>query len=409
MARSPTAWPPIDRIRIAVAAAVVSGALLAAGAAWLVEQMELQVEQQIVDAARARADEGAHRLAKLLVTTGDLAAVRSMGTALGPFEVVDRDHEVVASCPPTEPPINLGSLSGPSRVLRRHTTQVRVDPDRHDCVAPDLWRDGDVMEVHVATVTTELYDVRVAAPIGNADRTAVEGVRDLLRTLVPATALLIGVLAWLATTTGDTFVRLNAALDRQRRFTSDASHELRTPLASARTQLEVLLAHPDRVDWRRTAENTVLDLDRMQAVVTDLLSLARLEGPLDRHRVDLAELAGVPGPVEVIGDRPQLERILRNLLGNAERHASSQVTVTVTVEGDTAVLRVADDGPGIPGADRERVFEPFVRLDEGRARDEGGAGLGLAIVREGVRAHGGTVEVEDSDRGTVMAVRLPLA
>ncbi|MEU4763476.1 HAMP domain-containing sensor histidine kinase [Actinosynnema sp. NPDC023794] len=403
----------MDRVRIAVAAAVVSGALLAAGASWLVEQMELQVERQIVADADARANEGAHRLARLLVTTGDLAAVRSTGAAIGPYEVVDREHDVVASCPPTESPVTLGSLSGPSRVLRGYTTQIHVDPDRHDCVMPSLWRDGGVLEVRVATVATERYDVRVAAPIGNAERTAVDGVRELFQTLVPAAALLIGVLAWLATTTSDTFVRLGSALDRQRRFTSDASHELRTPLASARTQLEVLLAHPDRVDWRRTAENTVLDLDRMQAVVTDLLLLARLEHRAAEHRatarVDLAELAGVPGPVEVLGDRAHLERVLRNLLDNAERHASAQVTVTVAVEGGTAVLRVADDGPGITEADRERVFEPFVRLDEGRARDEGGAGLGLAIVREGVRAHGGTVAIEDGDRGTVVAVRLPLA
>jgi signal transduction histidine kinase len=403
----------VDRVRIAVAAAVVAGALLAAGAAWLVQQMELQVERQIIADADARAKEGADRLAGVVVATGDLAAVRSTGAAIGPFEVVDRQYDVVASCPPTQSPVHLGSLSGPSRVLKQNTTLVYLPDTPHDCVPPSLRRDGNVLEVRVATVVTEHYDVRVAAPIGDVDRTAVDGVRELFQTLVPAAALLIGALAWLTTTTSDTFVRLNAALDRQRRLTSDASHELRTPLASARTQLEVLLAHPDRIDWRRTAENTVLDLDRMQSVVTDLLFLARLEHRAAEHRaverVDLAGLAGVPGPIEVAGDRTHLERVLRNLLSNAERHASSQVDVSVTVEGDTAVLRVADDGPGIPEADRERVFEPFVRLDEGRARDEGGAGLGLAIVRDGARAHGGTVVIEDSDRGTVVAVRLPLA
>jgi hypothetical protein len=391
-----------------VAAAIVAGALLAAGAAWVVEQMELQLEQQVIANADARAHQGAFRLAGLIATTGDLEAVRSVGPFVGPFEVVDEAHNVVASCPAATFPGPLGNgLRGRSQVLEREVGLLHVTDDAHDCVkvAPE----GTTLEVVVATVVTDRYQVHVAAPIGGVDRTVVDDVREVAQVTVPLAALLIGVLAWLATTTSDTFVRLGAALDRQRRFTSDASHELRTPLASARTQLEVLLAHPDRVDWRRTAENTVLDLDRMQAVVTDLLSLARLEGPLEHHRVDLAELAGVPGPVEVVGDRPQLERVLRNLLDNAERHASAQVTVTVTTEGDTAVLRVADDGPGIAEADRERVFEPFVRLDEGRARDEGGAGLGLAIVREGVRAHGGTVAVEDSDRGTVVAVRLPLA
>ncbi|MFD0206531.1 MULTISPECIES: sensor histidine kinase [Saccharothrix] len=127
----------------------------------------------------------------------------------------------------------------------------------------------------------------------------------------------------------------------------------------------------------------------------------------DRRAHDgAARLAGL---IPTSGDRAHLRRVLRNLLDNAERHASSRVEVTVAVEGGTAVLRVSDDGPGIPEADRERVFEPFVRLDEGRARDEGGAGLGLAIVREGVHAHGGTVAIEDTDRGTTVAIRLPLA
>ncbi|ONI90470.1 hypothetical protein ALI22I_12080 [Saccharothrix sp. ALI-22-I] len=409
----------MDRVRIAFAAVVVFGALLAAGASWLVEQMELQVERQIVANADARAADGARRLARLIDTTGDPAALRSVGVLIGPFEVVEAvdAYKVVASCPAMEYP---GKLSNPttslSQVLAKAGETVSVlylfdDESAAECVPPDPSRNNDLLEVRVGRADTSdgRHIVYVAAPIDAGDKTAVDGVREVLQTVVPAAALLIGVLAWLAVTTSDTLVRLGATLDRQRRFTSDASHELRTPLASARTQLEVLLAHPDRVDWRRTAENTVLDLDRMQAVVTDLLFLARLEGPAATERVDLAALVGVPGPVEVMGDRSHLERVVRNLLDNAERHASSHVEVTVVVEGGTAVLRVADDGPGIPEADRERVFERFVRLDEGRARDEGGAGLGLAIVREGVLAHGGTVGIEDSDRGTVVAVRLPLA
>lgn len=410
----------LDRFRIAVAAMVVSGGLLAAGASWLLEQVELQVEREIVTNSDRRAGEAAGRLARLVRTTDDIEALRSVGGYVGPFEVRDENYRVIMSCPAMEE--FGGKLSNGTtkmtEVLPGREVPVRVlylsgEDNDAACVEPAQWRNSNLLEVRVTSVFVHTskgrYEVTVGAPIAVGDPTAADSVRRVFETVVPAVALLIGVLAWLAVTTSDTLVRLNSALERQRRFTSDASHELRTPLASARTQLEVLLAHPDRIDWRRTAENTVLDLDRMQAVVTDLLYLARLAGPVGLERVDLAALVDVPGPVEVMGDRAHLERVVRNLLDNAERHASSRVEVSVVVESGAAVLRVVDDGPGIPEVDRERVFEPFVRLDEGRARDEGGAGLGLAIVREGVRAHGGTVGIEDSAVGTVVTVRLPLA
>jgi signal transduction histidine kinase len=103
-------------------------------------------------------------------------------------------------------------------------------------------------------------------------------------------------------------------------------------------------------------------------------------------------------PARVVGDRAALERIVRNLVDNAARHASSRVHLACgrdpAVEG-AVWIEVGDDGPGIPPADRERVFDRFVRLDEARAREEGGSGLGLAIVRRLVTAHGGRVSVQD--------------
>ena len=103
-------------------------------------------------------------------------------------------------------------------------------------------------------------------------------------------------------------------------------------------------------------------------------------------------------PVRVVGDRGQLVRVLRNLVDNAHRHARSQVVVTLGRDGDQAALDVADDGPGVPAADRSRIFERFVRLDDARARADGGSGLGLAIVAEVVAAHDGQVWVEDAPR-----------
>jgi signal transduction histidine kinase len=111
----------------------------------------------------------------------------------------------------------------------------------------------------------------------------------------------------------------------------------------------------------------------------------------------------------VLGHEGRLERVLRNLVDNAGRHAKSRVTITLAASGGQAVLSVQDDGPGIPAEDRERVFDRFVRLDDDRAREDGGSGLGLAIAAEIARTHGGTLSVADSVSGARLELRLPLA
>ncbi|GAA3493253.1 HAMP domain-containing sensor histidine kinase [Streptomyces prasinosporus] len=226
-------------------------------------------------------------------------------------------------------------------------------------------------------------------------------------------------IARLARTTNETLAALEASVERQRRFVADASHELRSPIASLRTQLEVAAAHPGLLDLDGAVEDTV----RLQHLAADLLLLARLdagERPADAL-VDLAalareEAAGRTGvtvdaePVEVTGSRGQLGRLLANLLDNARRHARERVSVTVRREGDRAVLGVADDGEGVAEADRERIFERFVRLDAARSRDEGGAGLGLAIARDVAVRHGGTLTVGAAPTGgALFELRLPLA
>jgi signal transduction histidine kinase len=112
-------------------------------------------------------------------------------------------------------------------------------------------------------------------------------------------------------------------------------------------------------------------------------------------------------PVLATGERDALGRAVANLLDNATRHAESKVELSVRADGAYQQITVADDGPGIPAADRERVFQRFTRLDDGRARDAGGSGLGLAIVRELVRRHGGTVTLSDAEPGLRVDVRLP--
>ncbi|MFF8098206.1 sensor histidine kinase [Streptomyces sp. NPDC016640] len=225
--------------------------------------------------------------------------------------------------------------------------------------------------------------------------------------------------ARLARTTNETLAALEASVERQRRFVADASHELRSPIASLRTQLEVAAAHPELLDLDGAVEDTV----RLQRLAADLLLLARLdagERPADA-RVDLAalareEAAGRTGvtvdaePAEVSGSRGQLGRVLANLLDNARRHARERVTVTVRREGAWAVLGVADDGEGVAEADRERIFERFVRLDAARSRDDGGAGLGLAIARDVAVRHGGTLTAGAAPGGgALFELRLPSA
>lgn len=228
--------------------------------------------------------------------------------------------------------------------------------------------------------------------------------------------------ARLARTTNETLTALEAAVDRQRRFVADASHELRSPIASLRTQLEVGSAHPQLLD----VPGAVKDTERLQHLAADLLLLARLdagERP-GQGRVDLGELVreetrrrprgrapvSFPsgGAGQVTGSRGQLARVIGNLLDNAQRHAHTEVVVGVKDEGDQVVLTVADDGGGVPGAERERIFERFVRLDDARARDDGGAGLGLAIARDVALRHGGTLTVgEAASGGALFELRLP--
>lgn len=224
----------------------------------------------------------------------------------------------------------------------------------------------------------------------------------------------------LATTLNDMLARLEEAEKRQRALVSDAAHELRSPLASIRLQLEVALGHPQGQNWPETAEGVLEDTLRLSRLAEDLLALARLDErggvPARREPVDLDEVVrqtaeryaevrlAACDPVEVRGDAMDLSRVLTNLIDNAVRHTASKVEVALTADG---ILTVTDDGPGIPEEDRERVFNRFTRLDTGRSRDEGGAGLGLAIVRETVRAHGGTVHLEDASPGLRAVVSLP--
>ncbi|WP_105970761.1 sensor histidine kinase [Streptomyces geranii] len=271
----------------------------------------------------------------------------------------------------------------------------------------------------VVAGVTWLVTRRALRPVEGirAEMAAITASQDLARRVpVPDTH---DEVAGLARTTNETLAALETSVERQRRFVADASHELRSPIASLRTQLEVGAAHPELLDVEGAVEDTV----RLQRLAADLLLLARLdagERPADA-RFDLAELvreqaegrAGVTleagAGVEVAGARGQLGRLVANLLDNAQRHARSAVVVSLRREDESALLAVADDGDGVPEGDRERVFERFVRLDDARSRDDGGAGLGLAIARDVAVRHGGTLTVRDAPTGgALFELRLPV-
>lgn len=262
-------------------------------------------------------------------------------------------------------------------------------------------RPVEAISAHVASITST--DIGRRVPVPNTDDEV----------------------AHLAITMNAMLERLDAAASRQRRFIADASHELRSPLASLRNQLEASVHDETRESREASIADMTLDHERLERLVADLLLLARHdEGErLSLEPVDLGYLVrnglsrrpAVPG-IERNVDAPNvlvnansdaIERIIRNLLDNAERHASTRIDVHVLTTADMAELVVADDGPGIANEHHGAVFERFVRLDEARSTDTGGSGLGLAIVTELVNEHGGTIEIEPSANGARFVVRLP--
>ncbi|MRH90639.1 HAMP domain-containing protein [Nocardia sp. SYP-A9097] len=236
-------------------------------------------------------------------------------------------------------------------------------------------------------------------------------------------------IARLAETMNAMLARIEAGHLAQRRFVGDASHELRSPLAAVAAALELARDRPEVLDRELITGTLLPETERMRHLIEDLLTLAAA----DEHRLELrtgdvdlddlvdAQAAALRGraaltirtdirPTRVIGDPARLARALRNIAENAAAHADSKISLAVAQDGDYARIVVDDDGPGIPVADRARIFDRFVRLEPDRARASGGSGLGLAIVAELVAAHGGSVTVDESPWGGArFVIALPVA
>jgi heavy metal sensor kinase len=291
-----------------------------------------------------------------------------------------------------------------------------------------------VLVLAVGLAGAWLISRSITRPIAAISRTASEiSATHLARRI--ETADLDRELVGLATVLNQMFERLEAAFDRQSRFTADASHELRTPLAVIHAHAELALSKPRSAEeYRETLLACLKAASRMATLVDGLLTLARADaGKLDVRfaTVDLraivaevvegyapqARSAGIAiaksldQPATVKGDPALLARVSSNLLSNALRYTpqGGRVKVTLSAEGPAAVLIVEDTGCGIAPEDQSKVFERFFRADKARSRAQGGSGLGLAICKTLVEVHQGTIGFTSvPDRGTRFEVRLPL-
>jgi signal transduction histidine kinase len=440
------------RVRITAVAVIVVAAALVVGGFWLVRAHRNSLTANIDTGARLRSQD-------IASTIDDGSFPRVLAVPRGDenlVQVVDGDGAVVASS---------ANILGDRRVSRlvpdadgfsAHTVRGPVAGEGpYRIVARRVRTQGATYTVYVARSLQQVS-------------TSTDNLERLLAWSLPALLVLVGLVTWVVTgralqpveamrreveaigaedlhrrvpepvtrdeigrlahTMNAMLARLEDATDRQRRFVADASHELRSPLTGIRAQLEVDLEHPELADWQATEHDVLDEALRMQRLVDDLLAIAVTDAsaldaahraPLDLDEIVLAEArrlhtrggvrvdtSAVSG-AQVDGNADQLVRVVRNLLDNAARHATSEVVLSLVETHQEVVLRVVDDGPGIPEADRQRVFERFARIDDARPHHDGGAGLGLAIVHDVVAAHGGSVAVENAP-GASFTVVLPV-
>jgi len=434
---------------VAVALAVGAAVLLLLLQRTLVTSVSDQAEARALDVASQVQDEGQIGLARELIEN-------TRSTQL--IQVVDQSNQVIASSTPRAGEVPLSAERPPSgATVTSEVGEMPLLDDDHDhlIVARGTEFQGSRFTVIVAssletqrqTVTTVTAYLLIGYPlllglvgvatwvlVGRAlrpveqIRTRVHGIGvEQLADRVPVPAA-DDEIARLAVTMNEMLDRLQSGQDMQRRFVADASHELRSPIASLMAAVDVISADPTGRSGFELRRVMQAETERMRRLVEDLLLLAKADDTglqIQRTDVDLDDLVGAElrrlrsagGPeiegvvpaVRVSGDVAKLSQVIRNLADNAVRAARSRVRFTLAEHDGLATVVVEDDGDGIPDAERDRVFERFVRLDASRDRGSGGSGLGLSIVREVVRGHGGTVEVGESPLGGArFVVSLPV-
>lgn len=438
--------PTTLRTRTTLLAATVTALTLVAGSVVLVVTLRERLTVGNDGAARARVAD-----LLLLAERGGLPETVRLTNDEGVAQVVAADGSVLAAS------VNAG------RDQPMADLDAGPEPEVHTVTARD---DDEIETYRVWAATGPSPDGEVTVYVGTSLESVNEATRALQGTLavgVPlALALLVLALWWvlggalrrmdriraevdeitgerldrrvpegtaddevarLARTMNGMLARLEESQARQRAFVADASHDLQSPLAGQRAQLEVALAHPERTDATSLARDLLDSTQELEVLVRDLLTLASVDAgapspvalPLDLDDVVLEEAArartgGVAidtsgvSAAPVLAVRADVQRIVRNLLDNAVAHAAATVTLTVTAG---ATLDVVDDGPGVPTADREKVFERFHRGDSARPRHGSGSGLGLAIARGLAERLGGSLVVVDREHGAHFRLRLP--
>ncbi len=447
------------RARLTLVAVVVVGVVLAAGGWLLVWLAGNRIEDAILDGAEARLDSLA-----AFAEGGTLEDPLPSRDAELIAQVIDASGDVIAADRVLE---GIPALAAPGLAVgetSEYTSQDLLEPYEDGLVEDEGPYAVVVRGVELRAGTGVVLVAASLEPASNARRAVI----PVLGVGLPLLLALLGAVTWLLTgralrpvdrmraeavrisgaglhrrlpvpgprdevralaeSLNDMLARLEDAMVRQRRFVADASHELKSPLAALQTMIDVALDDPDPSAREAARQDLAGEVDRMERLVSGLLVLASSDeggAPARFVEVDLDQVAGREAsaaarrsgvtvdasaiePVRVLGDPDRLARLVRNLVDNAARHAAGQVWVGVAAANGDAVLTVSDDGPGIPQDQRERVFERFVRLDEGRSRDAGGAGLGLAVARAVARSHGGDVAVTDARHGgATFELRLP--
>jgi signal transduction histidine kinase len=443
------------RVRTTVAAVIVVSVAMSLASALMVTVLTRSLTRQVATTAFSQADALAEEI-ESGIPLGDL--VLGVSTDDEEFvQIVDGGGVVLGSSP------NVSGMRAiaPVRPGATVTVAARNPPDVEPLDEPFLL---------VAREVRGVGDIEKVI-VGRNLETVAEGRTTLtiaLAVIMPLLLLVVGLVTWLVTARalspvdairaevdaistrdlhrrvpdppGDDEIsrlagtmnrmleRLEAGQHRARRFVSDASHELRSPVAAIRQFAEVALAHPERTAVGDLAEVVLEEDARLQRLVEDLLLLTRIDegtiphptGAVDLDDLLLEDAARLRATTDlkidvrsvsagrVIGDAEQLERLIRNLTDNAARHARGVVRLSLKEVGGRTILCVDDDGIGLDPAERERVFQRFVRLDAARDRDSGGSGLGLSIVREVATFHGGSVRILDSELGgTRFEVDLP--
>ncbi len=384
------------RLRLTAAATGVVTLVLAAGALGILVLFHHTLDEGLESNAAAQATTIAERIeANGVARLAD--EERDDDDRL--LQVVDAGGEVIDANEPADEILALATAASDQTIL--------------------VTLDGEDTYV-VAAVQADIGELSLIVVVGLDREDANESFAALWPLVaigVPLLALVLAAMIWFVTDAA--LQPIESAQRRQRRFVSDASHELKSPLASLRQYAEVATAYPDRLGAEELATAIRDEGGRLEGIVKGMLVLAHAdEGTLHReaNEVDLDDLLLVEaarlrastdltvstsevGAGRVRGQADLLGQVVRNLADNAARHAATRISFGLAEGGGRTRLTVDDDGAGVPEAERERVFERFVRLDDSRARDTGGSGLGLAIVRELVALHGGSTRVETSRLG----------